>query len=193
MPLIRPGQVAMVPTSVSVLGVGATASIGPNGKVTFSGATDISLNGVFTSAYDNYVIIWEAIRRDGNTPVIRYRASGTDATASSYNNQMFVMANTSTSGTNRYTSVSYVQPIGEPGTECGSAFMLYCFGPFLAQPTASRSITVAGGDTGNPTPLTTIFDGSSTHTVSASYDGFTIVNGGTNGFTGTVSVHGFNQ
>lgn len=50
-----PGLVAITPSSVSV-GSG-TATVGTNGAVTFTSATNITLNNVFTSAYKHYQIV----------------------------------------------------------------------------------------------------------------------------------------
>jgi hypothetical protein len=51
----RAGLAKIVPSSVAV-GSG-TGSSDTTGKVTFSGASTVSLNGVFTSSYRNYKII----------------------------------------------------------------------------------------------------------------------------------------
>ena len=48
-----PGMRMIVPTSVTV-GSGS-GSVDANGAVTFSGASSVTLNGIFSSTYDNYL------------------------------------------------------------------------------------------------------------------------------------------
>jgi hypothetical protein len=52
---LTPGLTQIIPTSVSVGSGSGTVSAG--GAVTFSGATSISLNGAFTSTYQNYRLL----------------------------------------------------------------------------------------------------------------------------------------
>ena len=80
----QPGMKMVVPTSVAV-GSG-TGAVDTNGAVTFSGASSISLNGCFTSAYDNYLWVVNVSTNSADTQVrLRVRASGTDLTGSVYN------------------------------------------------------------------------------------------------------------
>ena len=50
-----PGMKLIVPSSVSV-GSG-TGSVSASGTVTFSGASSVTVNGVFSSTYDNYLLL----------------------------------------------------------------------------------------------------------------------------------------
>lgn len=79
-----PGLNPCVPTSVAVGSGSATTSA--NGQVTFTGASSISLNGVFSATYDNYRVILspDAASTTFNITA-RLRISGTDVTtAASY-------------------------------------------------------------------------------------------------------------
>jgi hypothetical protein len=49
----QPGMKMIVPTSISV-GSGS-GSVNSNGTITFSGASSVTLNGIFSSTYDNYL------------------------------------------------------------------------------------------------------------------------------------------
>jgi hypothetical protein len=76
------GLNVVTPTSIANSGGSASAS---GGQVTFTTVNSISLNGVFTSTYRNYCVVWNATGGTGSGPVyLRYRASGTDNTTSSY-------------------------------------------------------------------------------------------------------------
>lgn len=67
----------VVPTSVNV-GSGSATTNG-NGLVTFSNASSVSLNGVFTSTYRNYRVLVTITSAGGSTSVdYRFRAAGTD-------------------------------------------------------------------------------------------------------------------
>lgn len=78
------GLVPIVPTSVAV-GSG-TGSVSSSGLFTFNGASSMSMNGVFTSAYKNYVI--QINITSGNVAsgvLMRMRLAGTDYTYAAYN------------------------------------------------------------------------------------------------------------
>ena len=75
-----PGMDLITPTSVA--GSGVTLS---GGEVTFSAATSVSLNGCFTSAYQNYRLVLSLTANSaGSTTYIRLRASGSDTSTSTY-------------------------------------------------------------------------------------------------------------
>lgn len=175
----KPGMVLLTPTSIAHSGT--SASIGANGQVTFTAVTSLSLNGVFSAAYDNYVIAMQMSCSGNDNYYYRMRASGTDnTTASSYVSQ-YIYAGSTTVGAGRdtqnYASISYMSSTARNGTQ------LLVYGPFLTQPTAARSIAVSGFSSAY------MDERASTHNQSTSYDGITIFLGSTN-MTGTLTVYG---
>jgi hypothetical protein len=77
------GLVPIVPTTVTVASGSATTNT--LGRVTFTGSTSVSLDGVFTSSYANYKIIIKFSGNTDNTGLnMRWRAAGSDITASNY-------------------------------------------------------------------------------------------------------------
>ena len=181
------GLVVMKPTSIASTGTGNSSSIGANGKVTFSSCQTLSLNGVFSSAYDNYMIVMGDLSGSNQSVDIRLRASGTDnSTASSYTRQFLFGTGTSVSGARVSDSST---PFFTGSTPARSGCIGYLFGPFLAQPTAGRSVCCYGATDG------TVLDYAFTHNQTTSYDGITfIANAGASGLmTGIVTVYGFNQ
>ena len=81
--LAQTGLRPIIPSSVAV-GSGS-ASISTNGRVTFTGASSISLNGIFNSTYASYRIIIEGDSSTAAADVrLRLRSSGTDLTSSTY-------------------------------------------------------------------------------------------------------------
>lgn len=176
------GMVLMTPTSIASTGSGNSSSIGANGSVTFSSCATLSLNGVFTSEYDNYMIVGRYFGT-ANLPSVMYRlrVSGSDATGGNYTNQYLYATSTSVTGA-RASS----QTAGQAGIvddEQRSGDVMYFYGPYLAQPTAHRHVSVAGNSGA------AIFDDATTHSLSTSYDGITLYPS-SGSFTGLISVYG---
>ena len=185
------GLVVMTPSSIASTGAGNSSSIGANGKVTFSSCETLSLNGVFTSSYDNYMVSLNVKNTTGTNGFVTYyrlRASGTDnSTASSYVHQLVYAQSTSVGGS-RSTNNFGAFDDGGSGNRTGST--TFFFGPQLAQPTAWRT-TSASGFAGGSTD-----DKAGTHNQSVSYDGFTIFwtfGGNPVKSDGVITVYGFNQ
>ena len=176
----KPGMVLLAPTSIAHSGT--SASIGANGQVTFTAVTSLSLNGVFSAAYDNYVISARTHTSDGTDIRIRFRVAGTDnSTASSYVRQR-IQANSTTVDAVRVTSD--LASISNSQNTQRSGFTAALYGPFLAQPTALRSVTV------QDTSSAFLADYAVTHNQSTSYDGFTLLTTSPETMTGALQVYG---
>lgn len=77
------GLVPIIPSSVT-LGSGS-GSVAADGLVTFSGASNVSIDGVFTSAYTNYRVVAHNLTGSNATDMnARFRASGATITNSVY-------------------------------------------------------------------------------------------------------------
>jgi hypothetical protein len=183
MPLTN-GLVVMTPTSIVSTGTGNSSSINSDGSVTFASCATLSLNGVFTSSYDNYII---ALRGDVGGFVAleaRLRASGTDnSTANSYVRQGLYASGTSVTASRTTTTFTR---LGNVDSTQKYGITTYLFGPYLAQPTAIRSV--------GSLDLSSAYieDYASTHNQSTAYDGITIYPSAST-FEGLVTVFGFNQ
>ncbi len=177
-------------TPTSVARTGTSATINTNGSVSFTACQTVSLNGVFTADYDNYqVVMWyDATTAVSGTLKFRMRFSGTDnTTASSYVQQYLNATTTTVSGFRQTTSQSELNQFGND--TCGLVANFY--GPFLAQPTAVRTVT-CGSDGAIATP--TIYDCATTHNQSTAYDGFSFYTGsGLTLLTGRVAVYGMRK
>ena len=174
------GLVSMTPTSIAH--AGTSAVINSDGGVDFSAVTSLSLNGVFTSEYDNYVIV---ARHSSSTDGILnmfLRASGSDATTAADYNRQRVTAN-NTSITALRTTGALV--LGNTGASLPNGTMTYVYGPALAQPTAARSVTVTSENGAY------FIDYASTHTQSIAYDGFSVNRAA--GITGNIHVFGYEE
>lgn len=173
----------ITPTSIVV--AGGTASVGQFGKVSFSAATSLSLNGVFSSTYDNYMIVCRHNVSSGVTTYVRFRANGIDnSTSSSYVHQS-LEANSTTVGAARAAENYGAIMAGNATQRNGST--TYVFGPNLAQPTAWRTVQV------NDFSSARLLDFAGTHNQSTSYDGFTLLPFGGPSISGEIAVYGCNQ
>jgi hypothetical protein len=172
---------------------GATwATVGPSspgglvrvGGTAFSAVASVSYDNVFTSTYENYLIVGYAT---GTSPAItmRMRASGTDNSSSNY---VFVRANIQeTTGSWGFTVSNGAQTSWNLGTTNSMQFSLTMFAPQATRATAFEGTTNLGTGTGNY-PLQV--NGGSL-TVTTSYDGFTLL--GSANITGRIDIYGMSN
>jgi hypothetical protein len=172
------GVVPATPTTIA--NSGGSASLSGN-TVTFTGVSSVSLNGVFTSSFANYNILIHSTGSSGDALRLRLRVAGSDASGTNYSIQNIVGESTSLSGT-RSTSQTSFQVMASVTTLSPTGVTIY--GPFLATRTQllSNGFDVTGGS------RLFIFGGD--HSLSTSYDGFTLFPASTT-FTGTVQVYGY--
>ena len=180
------GLLPVRPSSVVIAsGSGAMSAIN---ELSFSGATSISMNGVFTSAFKNYKIL---INIDGITATtnlkFRTRLNGVDESGSIHN-QGGTIARANGTGSYAAASVNDAQfylnfmQSGFVGTT-----ELTVFAPQISILTSLVSKSL-----GQETSSVSAVDVCGTQTSVRTADGFTIFNSaGTIG--GTVTVYGFNN
>jgi len=158
------GLELIVPTSITKTGTGSTATINTNGSVTCTSCTSLSLNGVFSSTYDNYQIVFSGVSGAASYIQCRWRASGTDnATASSYTDIWWYSVGASqgkNTGTQDHHYIIY-------NDASRSGFVGTIYGPNLAQRTVSRWSAVSMADN------TVVYDFGGIHNQSTAYDGIT--------------------
>lgn len=180
MPVFRDGYEICVPTSVDKTGAGSSATINANGSVTFSTCETLSLNGVFSSTYDNYMIVARHSTTADYAWRIRFRAGTDNSTTNSYVFQYVFAYGTTIEGAR--TTTNYGQ-MSARGNTLRAGFVAQVYGPYLAQPTSYR--TSNGDDYQN----SSCFSIAGTHNQSASYDGITFI-ASAGSFTGLICVYG---
>jgi hypothetical protein len=173
------GMVLLTDYTIDHAGTSATLT---NGQVTFTAVTSLSLNDVFTAGFDNYVMTFNAKASANEYIRFRMRSSGTDDSGSNYTHQYLLAGSTTIAGA-RSTGASNGTIGIFGGNASPSANTFYIYGPALAQPTASRGVSMSTVST------IRIDDFASTHSLSTSYDGITFFPDGNN-ITGTVAVYG---
>ena len=176
------GLVMVTPTTIANTGGTATLTAG---AVAVTGVTSISLNGCFTSAYENYKVVFKGTGTVAGTAGLlgRMRVAGTSASAaSSY--QVNGIVNNITTGPIRDYSLgtsAFIGNIGDVGGGISTDFL----SPETVTTTAMLSLMHGNGSTnaymGTYTNL---------HLTLASYDGFEYYpSSGT--LTGTIRVYGY--
>jgi hypothetical protein len=152
-----------------------------------SGVVSQSLNNIFTSTYENYLINFNALQNTSNgTIVFRYRTSGSDNSTTNY---FFSITGLSTAGADNMQSASDSQSYFVRGFAAGRvAANLNIYSPQLAQTTLSTSTASGTSNAGNQAS----YVGGSLFNAATVFDGITfITSAGT--MTGTIRVYGYNN
>jgi len=174
---VPPAMQLMNPTSVAGTGVTNT-----NGNIAFSASSTISVNGCFTSSFDNYLIMsyFDSSVVDASLN-IRLRASGTDNSGTSYAYQSLNLNNTSISGSRTTTTSFYIGNVTSSGPSNARINFLR---PALAQHTGyiSEGMQPYLGNAWS-------YYNMGNHQVTTAYDGFTIFPS-TGTVTGNLRVYG---
>lgn len=175
----RDGLVQVIATSVAV-GSGS-GSVDANGAVTFSGASSISLNGCFSSTYDNYRILFFGTLSTGSNQTLRLRASGTDNSgATSYRSQQGTFGGTSVAAKRNDTSafnLNYDSGGNEPP--------YYAIDIFRPNSTDTFKVIAGMGYKSAQADFTL-----GALTSSTQFDGFSLITS-TGTMSGTVRVYGY--
>ena len=120
---VSAGLVPIVPTSVAV-GSG-TGSASATGQVTFSLASSVSLNGVFSSTYQNYMVVMNISARSTTNYIrLRWRVAGVDDTSANYDYQ-YLRAITTTVSANEVlnqTAADFITSSTNETTTCVGTF-----------------------------------------------------------------------
>lgn len=184
------GLVPIVPTSVSVGGGSATFN-SVTGKITATTATtNLSINGLFTSTYQNYLIqvMLTGMPTDVN---LRLRVAGVDNSAGVYSN---ILAKAESGTGTISASVANETTSFFPSVARTSATSYMSFSNIqMSNPFSSSFQTSAIIDLiqlGNSTPLATRWFGGANLNVTTSYDGFSLLIA-SGSFTGNVQVFGY--
>jgi len=179
-----PGLVSITPTSISV-GSGTATSAG-NGQVTFTGVgTNLSLNGVFSATYTNYLVLIEKQTASGTGGLnFRLRSGTTDNINANYDQGIIRVTQAGTvSGQGLNAQTNWFFNINDYSYQYIS---LTLFSPFVTSFTGLQTSYVEND--GTTSFYTAIQNGQNQESYSA--NGLTfLVSGGT--ITGKVTVYGY--
>lgn len=147
------GMDLIVPTSVA--GAGVTLS---GGQISFASATSVSVNGCFTSLYENYAYVLNCPSGSGAI-TYRYRISGTDNSTTAYVARSVYVAASATPAVVYATGLTAGLAITLSGA---NSFEGRIMSPALVQPTTLTSSWYVGGNGGFASEVftsATAFDG----------------------------------
>jgi hypothetical protein len=180
----------VVPSSV-VVGSGS-ATVNANGQVSFTAASSISLNGVFTSTYNHYRIIYTlGVGSSTNGELrIRYRASNSDNSSTTYFQVVQCLSINGTANTFSGTSLSYGALSETATTAIGTNF--YGGGLDVRNPQAPLTTTSQWQSFGfRPGTGEATWQGGNHFNATTQFDGFSIYLSAAGTMTGNVTVYGY--
>lgn len=146
----------------------------------FSAVSSVSVNNCFSSAYDNYFILYRATATGASDIAFRLRSAGTDASSSVY---AWGYMDSTTSGYFGQITAQSQWRIGRCEDSSSYAFGdANILGPYLSAYTGmtSKATTRQQGNVA-------LHNG--THAASTSYDGFSLIFGAST--TGSLRVYGY--
>jgi len=170
------GLVAVAPTSIANSGGSASTT---GNTTTFTGVTSLSLNGIFSATYRNYLMICNYSSSSDVYTEFRLRSSGTDATGSNYDRQLIQAYGGSLNASSNIDVSSW--QFGWGLSTARSLVQSLVSNPFLAVATNITHIYTTQSEIGT---------NGGDHDLATSYDGFTIYPISGN-FTGTIQVFGY--
>jgi hypothetical protein len=175
----RTGLNLVVPTSVT----GGTLST--NGKITFTASSGVSVNGCFTSAYENYIVLINApVKSVANNIPIKFRSTGTDDSSNNYDVSFMSNSGTAISVTTQTSTSASINW----GSATRHSAKIEIYSPALAEFTTY----VATTSEFTPGTLIRTTQISGLHKVASAFDGFTMTPS-TGTATGTIRIYGYNN
>jgi len=173
------GMDLITPTSVAGSGVSFSG-----GLVSFTAATEVDVNGCFTSAYDHYQVIWDIRSSSASNQLnMRLRASGSNAATDYYCSLVYAPFNANSvagEGTGIGTTIMWA---GYLQTAVGNSGIMNVRRPAVA---ATTMWSMQGGNYA-PAGYPALSGGY--HTTASAYDGFALIPAAGN-ITGNVRVYG---
>jgi hypothetical protein len=152
---------------------------------TFTAATSVNVDNVFTADYVNYVLILSYATSSTNNLTLQLRASGT-ASATNYNLQAISASGTSVQGGRTASQTSFIVGYSTDGA-FSSVAQLHIYRPQLAEPTG---FFLLGGENFQAYTVPVVRFNSGNHSTAASYDGFGLAVAGGQNTTGAYYLYG---
>ena len=181
-PVAAGGLVQIVPSAITA--TGGSGSISATGAVSFTSATSVDISGAFSSAYDNYRIIYVASAVSAGDIAIRLGTGGSyNATSGNYryNGQYAVYTSATITGFNSSTTgTSWII-----GNASGYGTVVDIYSPFAARNSA-YTFQQARDDGGYMT-------GGGTMTVTTSYDQLRLIRTDAGSFSGIIHIYGYRK
>ena len=181
----RAGLAKVIPSSVAV-GSG-TGSADSTGTVTVTSVSSVSLNDIFSTNYENYLIQMHVEGSAFQTGSIRLRVSGSDNSNATYDYAGQYQSSGSSVWQNIGSGASQTSWLGFMYGTNGRQFNTFEIpNPFSANRTLFSAITHEPG----ASSLTVWRSGQFRATTS--FTGISFINSGSTTFSGTIRIYGYN-
>jgi hypothetical protein len=176
------GLVQVIPTAVSGSGV----SVDAVGRVSFTSATAVAVDGIFTSGFRNYKV---SIDSSGTaaTLVCVFRVSGVDVTTSNYDRTELLARNAGVTSSTTVAGASWTI-IGFANTLIQASMDINT--PQLAAPSTALALCGSHANPAVSNAANGFMQTYLTHRLSTSYDGMKWTFSAAQ--TGTLRVYGYN-
>ena len=160
------------------------------GTVSFSAASSVSLNDVFSSIYTNYRIAINLTSAAASQVLMRLRVSNADNTTSNYTAALYYLrSNISQANGAGFTGPANSWALATDANSISYESVIELYEPFETQVTKGNQSGFYSGYSPRQdygiSPGGLVFDGTT------SFTGFTLLSNST--ITGTVSVYGYNK
>jgi len=170
-------------SNCTVTSAGGTAATASNGVITVgTGNTSVTVSAAFSSAYDNYRIIYSGGVSSAAVTNISLKLG---ASSTGYYSSTFFAAVTATTVTNAGVNNGAVWTYGGLATTTSTSMDFDLLNPFLAKTTIFAN--------GVYTDTATFGVTNGVHSVATSYTEFTIAPGSGTLTGGTIRVYGYNK
>jgi hypothetical protein len=153
-------------------------------SVSVTSGSSISINNCFTSAYDNYHVVASNMKSTSNAALyLRLRSSSTDNNTGYQYGHAYLLFSSSSWNTIAATNANAWVAPGNTNTSPSSNGVIDFYQPAIATQT---------GMSGSYQSFDAAIWSNGSHTATTSYDGFSLVSGGTFS-SGTVTVYGYRK
>lgn len=167
------------PTTVTGTGVSFS-----NGAISFTSALSVGINGCFSAAYDNYMIVANIVAGASDSISMRLRVGGFDNSSALYAFQMLDAA-AAVATASRVTGATSFSTLSIATVTVPSAIQMNIFNPFATAATVVNANTASSSGAAYGRQVW------GNHTGATSFDGFTLFPViGTTTLTGTMKIYG---
>ena len=195
--VLAEGQLAYIEASniVQYYDGAAWATVGPatpglvcvKAETAFTATTSVTADGVFTSAYTNYLVMYSATGTGTHDVTMQLRTGGVTA-ATAYSYEVFLANGSTLTGvrSSSQTSMLITSGLRNP---LKTSLSFSVFGPQLAASTQvySNAVDYSGSDI----TLPTLYNISGVHSTATAYDGIIISTAGN--ATGYYAIYGYSK
>lgn len=180
------GLVPIVPTSVTLSS--GTSSTGTTGLVTFTNTSAVTLNGVFTTQYQKYLISYDALDSGADALLARLSTGGVANSSATYDEQFLSSVDTTVSASRNYNVARF--SLNTTGASRKTTGQFTLTSPAEAVWTSfNANLMARNNNTSSSTIYNVVIQG--TFSATTQFDGVQIFPNGASTLTGYAQVYGY--